>query len=242
MPPRGTAQRFSSLVQGIMATIADNLQAVRARIASAARAAGRDPATVTLLAVSKTHSIARIAKAQAAGQRAFGENYVQDALPKIDALPGLEWHLIGPLQSNKARIAAERFDWVQTVDREKIANRLSEHRPVNRPALNVLIQVNISGEATKSGIAPREIPDLAKAITALPRLRLRGLMAIPRPGVVAEFAMLKKLFDELKGAFAMDTLSMGMSEDFEAAIAEGSTMVRVGTAIFGEREKEKSAA
>lgn len=224
-----------------MATIADNLQAVRARIASAARAAGRDPATVTLLAVSKTHSIARIAEAQAAGQRAFGENYVQDALPKIDALPGLEWHLIGPLQSNKARIAAKRFDWVQTVDREKIANRLSEHRPVDRP-LNVLIQVNISGEATKNGVAPREIPDLAKAITALPRLRLRGLMAIPRPGVVAEFATLKKLFDELKGAFAMDTLSMGMSEDFEAAIAEGSTMVRVGTAIFGEREKEKSAA
>ncbi len=225
-----------------MATIADNLQAVRARIASAARAAGRDPATVTLLAVSKTHSIARIAQAQAAGQRAFGENYVQDALPKIEALPGLEWHLIGPLQSNKARIAAERFDWVQTVDREKIASRLSEHRPAHRPALNVLIQVNVSGEGTKSGVAPQEVVVLAKTIAALPRLRLRGLMAIPRAGVVAEFSKLKQLFDELKDLFAMDTLSMGMSDDFEAAIAEGSTMVRVGTAIFGQREKEKSAA
>ncbi|OGA73321.1 MAG: YggS family pyridoxal phosphate enzyme [Betaproteobacteria bacterium RIFCSPLOWO2_12_FULL_65_14] len=225
-----------------MATIADNLQAVRARIARAAQAAGRDPATVTLLAVSKTHSIARIEEAQAAGQRAFGENYVQDALPKIDALPGLEWHLIGPLQSNKTRVAAERFDWVQTVDRKKIADRLSEHRPVHRPALNVLIQVNISAEPTKSGAAPGAILDLAKAISALPRLRLRGLMAIPRPGAVSEFSKLKQLFDELKGAFAMDTLSMGMSEDFEAAIAQGSTLVRVGTAIFGLRNLEKPAA
>ncbi|TAK88263.1 MAG: YggS family pyridoxal phosphate-dependent enzyme [Betaproteobacteria bacterium] len=225
-----------------MATIADNLQAVRARIASAARAAGRDPATVTLLAASKTHSIARIAEAQAAGQRAFGENYVQDALPKIDALPGLEWHLIGPLQSNKARIAAERFDWVQTVDREKIAGRLSEHRPAHRPALNVLIQVNVSGEGTKSGVAPQEVVVLAKTIAALPRLRLRGLMAIPRAGMVCEFSKLKQLFDDLKELFALDTLSMGMSDDFEAAIAEGSTMVRVGTAIFGQREKEKSTA
>lgn len=225
-----------------MATIADNLQAVRARIASAARAAGRDPATVTLLAASKTHSIARIAEAQAAGQRAFGENYVQDALPKIDALPELEWHLIGPLQSNKARIAAERFDWVQTVDREKIAGRLSEHRPTHRPALNVLIQVNVSGEGTKSGVAPQEVVVLAKTIAALPRLRLRGLMAIPRAGMVSEFSKLKQLFDDLKELFALDTLSMGMSDDFEAAIAEGSTMVRVGTAIFGQREKEKSTA
>jgi hypothetical protein len=225
-----------------MATIADNLQAVKARIARAAQAAGRDPATVTLLAVSKTHSIACIEEAQAAGQRAFGENYVQDALPKIDALPGLEWHLIGPLQSNKTRVAAERFDWVQTVDREKIANRLSEHRPVHRPALNVLIQVNISAEPTKSGAAPEAILDLAKAISALPRLRLRGLMAIPRPGAVAEFSKLKQLFDELKGAFAMDTLSMGMSEDFEAAIAQGSTLVRIGTAIFGLRNGKKPAA
>ena len=225
-----------------MATIAENLQAVRARIERAARAAGRDPATVTLLAVSKTHPVARIAEARAAGQRAFGENYVQDAVPKMDALPGLEWHLIGPLQSNKARVAAERFDWVQTVDREKIANRLSENRPVHRPALNVLIQVNISAEPTKSGAAPEEIFRLAEAVAALPRLRLRGLMAIPRPGDVAGFSRLKRLFDELKGAFAMDTLSIGMSEDFEAAIAQGSTMVRVGTAIFGERKRERSAA
>ncbi len=225
-----------------MATIAENLQAVRARIERAARAAGRDPATVTLLAVSKTHPVARIEEARAAGQRAFGENYVQDAAPKMDALPGLEWHLIGPLQSNKARIAAERFDWIQTVDREKIASRLSEHRPVHLAALNVLIQVNISAEPTKSGAAPEDVLRLAKAVAGLPRLRLRGLMAIPRPGDVSGFSKLKRLFDELKGAFAMDTLSIGMSEDFEAAIAHGSTMVRVGTAIFGERKKEKSVA
>ena len=223
-----------------MATIADNLQAVRARIARAAQAAGRDPSAVTLLAVSKTHTIARIAQAQAAGQRAFGENYVQDALPKIDALPGLEWHLIGPLQSNKARIAAERFDWVQTVDRVKIASRLSEHRPAERPVLNVLLQVNISAEATKSGVAPAEVAALAKAVAALPRLRLRGLMAIPRSGAIDDLRKLRILFDELKGAFALDTLSMGMTDDFEAAIAEGSTMVRVGTAIFGAREKQES--
>jgi pyridoxal phosphate enzyme (YggS family) len=225
-----------------MATIADNLQAVRARIARAAQAAGRDPSAVTLLAVSKTHSVARIAQAQAAGQRAFGENYVQDALPKIDALPGLEWHLIGPLQSNKARIAAQRFDWVQTVDRVRIAARLSENRPADRPVLNVLLQVNISAEATKSGVAPAEVAALAKAVAALPRLRLRGLMAIPRSGALDELRKLRILFDELKGAFALDTLSMGMTDDFEAAIAEGSTMVRVGTAIFGAREKQDSVA
>jgi pyridoxal phosphate enzyme (YggS family) len=225
-----------------MATIADNLQAVRARIARAAQAAGRDPSAVTLLAVSKTHSIACVAQAQAAGQRAFGENYVQDALPKIDALPGLEWHLIGPLQSNKARIAAQRFDWVQTVDRVRIATRLSENRPADRPVLNVLLQVNISAEATKSGVAPAEVAALAKAVAALPRLRLRGLMAIPRSGALDELRKLRILFDELKGAFALDTLSMGMTDDFEAAIAEGSTMVRVGTAIFGAREKQESVA
>ena len=225
-----------------MATIAENLQAVRARIERAARAAGRDPATVTLLAVSKTHPVARIEEARAAGQRAFGENYVQDAVPKIDALPGLEWHLIGPLQSNKARVAADRFDWVQTVDREKIANRLSENRPVHRPALNVLIQVNISAEPTKSGAAPEEVPALARAVAALPRLRLRGLMAIPRPGAIGELKELRALFEEVKGTFAMDTLSIGMSDDLEAAIAEGSTMVRVGTAIFGARDLEKPAA
>jgi hypothetical protein len=163
-------------------------------------------------------------------------------LPKIDALPGLEWHLIGPLQSNKARIAAQRFDWVQTVDRVRIAARLSENRPADRPVLNVLLQVNISAEATKSGVAPAEVAALAKAVAALPRLRLRGLMAIPRSGALDELRKLRILFDELKGAFALDTLSMGMTDDFEAAIAEGSTMVRVGTAIFGAREKQESVA
>jgi len=161
-----------------MATIADNLQGVKARIARAAQAAGRDPAAVTLLAVSKTHAPEKIAAAQTAGQRAFGENYVQEALAKMDVLPGLEWHLIGPLQSNKARIAAERFDWVQTIDRVKIASRLSEYRPVDLPALNVLVQVNVSREASKSGVAVEEVTRLAEEVTALPRLRLRGLMAI----------------------------------------------------------------
>jgi hypothetical protein len=225
-----------------MTTIADNLQGVKARIARAARAAGRDPASVTLLAVSKAHGLERIAAAKAAGQHAFGENYVQEALEKMDALAGLEWHLIGSLQSNKTRIAAERFDWVQTVDRVKIANRLSEHRPAHLPALNVLIQVNVSGEATKSGVGIEEVTGLAGAVAALPRLRLRGLMAVPAPGAGRDFSKMKKLYDELRGPFAFDTLSMGMSDDMEAAIAQGATLVRIGTAIFGERKKEGSAA
>jgi PLP dependent protein len=217
-----------------MATIADNLQAVRGRIG---RASG-----VTLLAVSKGHGVERIREAASAGQKAFGENYVQDALPKIAALPQLEWHLIGPLQSNKTRAAAEHFDWVQTLDREKIARRLSDQRPVHRPALNVLIQVNISGEASKGGTAPAAVRGLASAVAALPRLRLRGLMAIPAPGAREDFVRMRRLYDELRGQFGMDTLSMGMSDDLEAAIAAGSTMVRVGTAIFGQRSREKSAA
>ena len=217
-----------------MATIADNLQAVKARIGARSG--------VTLLAVSKGHGVERIREAVAAGQRAFGENYVQDALVKIEALPELEWHLIGPLQSNKTRLAAERFDWVQTVDREKIARRLSDQRPVHRPPLNVLVQVNVSGEASKSGASLEEVPELVKAVAALPRLRLRGLMAIPAPGAHMDFQRMKTLYDRLRGTFAMDTLSMGMSDDLEAAIAAGSTMVRVGTAIFGERRKERSAA
>jgi pyridoxal phosphate enzyme (YggS family) len=225
-----------------MATIGDNLQGVKARIARAARAAGRDPASVTLLAVSKTHALEHLAAAKAAGQRAFGENYVQEALEKMDALAGLEWHLIGPLQSNKTRIAAERFDWVQTVDRVKIANRLSEQRPVHLPALNVLLQVNVSGESTKSGVAIEEVTQLAEAVAALPRLRLRGLMAIPAPGGTLDFARMKKLYDELRGPFAFDTLSMGMSGDVELAIAQGATLVRIGTAIFGERKRERNAA
>jgi PLP dependent protein len=230
-----------------MTTIADNLQAVRARIGRAAQAARRDANTVTLLAVSKTHPAARIGEAQAAGQHAFGENYVQEALEKMTALQPredeLEWHLIGPLQSNKTRLVAERFHWVQTVDREKIAKRLSEQRPAALPALNVLIQVNASGEKTKGGVQPAEVAGLAALVASLPRLRLRGLMAIPEPGAPRErYQEVYREYTKLKGAFAVDTLSMGMSDDLEMAIAEGATMVRIGTAIFGARRKEKSAA
>lgn len=223
-----------------MATIAENLQAVKARIEQA-RERGGGAARVTLLAVSKGQGVERIRQAVEAGQKAFGENYVQDALRKIDQLPELEWHLIGPLQSNKTRLAAERFDWVQTVDREKIANRLSDQRPVHRPALNVLIQVNISGEATKSGVSPRDVAELARAIAGLPRLRLRGLMAIPAAGTRMEFHRMRSLYDELRGELGLDTLSMGMSDDMEQAVAAGATMVRVGTAIFGRRERTEAA-
>jgi pyridoxal phosphate enzyme (YggS family) len=225
-----------------MASILENLQGVKARIARAARAARRDPESVTLLAVSKTHSVDLIAQARAAGQQAFGENYVQEALRKMDALPELEWHLIGALQSNKTRLAAERFQWVQTIDRIKIAQRLSEQRPAPLPPLNVLIEVNISGETTKSGVAVKEVTALAAGIAALPRLRLRGLMAIPAPDATSDFSKMKSLYDELRPQFGFDTLSMGMSDDMEEAIAAGATMVRIGTAIFGQRRPEKSAA
>ncbi len=230
-----------------MATIGDNLQAVKARIERAARLAGRAADSVTLLAVTKTHPAARIREAAAAGQKAFGENYVQEAVQKMQDLPGLEWHLIGPLQSNKTRLAAERFDWVHTIQSEKIARRLSDQRPANLPPLNVLIQVNVSGEQTKSGVSPEELHTLAEAIRSFPRLNLRGLMAIPEPtDEVAlqrsRFRQVNELFGKLKGEFAFDTLSMGMSADLETAIAEGATLVRVGTAIFGARRKEKTAA
>ena len=225
-----------------MATILENVQGVKARIARAARAAGRDPESVTLLAVSKTHPVARMAEAQAAGLNAFGENYVQEAFRKMQALSGAQWHLVGALQSNKSRLAAERFDWVQTVDRVKIANRLSEQRPAHLPPLNVLIEVNISGEASKSGAGVKEVTELCAAIATLPRLRLRGLMAIPAPGAAGDFVKMRRLYDTLHGQFGFDTLSMGMSEDMEAAIAAGATMVRIGTAIFGERRPERSAA
>ena len=226
-----------------MNVIADNLQAVRARISRALSAARRDDDAVTLLAVSKTHSAAKIAEARVAGQRAFGENYVQEALEKMNAVPDAEWHLIGPLQSNKTRIAAERFHWVQTIDREKIAKRLSEQRPAALAALNVLIQVNVSGEATKSGVALSDVEPLAKAVSVLPRLRLRGLMAIPEPGAPRErYQEVRREYERLKPVFDFDTLSMGMSDDLELAVAEGATMVRIGTAIFGARHKEKSAA
>jgi pyridoxal phosphate enzyme (YggS family) len=218
-----------------MAGIAENLQVVRARI-------GRRPG-VTLLAVSKGQGVERIREATAAGQKAFGENYVQEAVQKMQQLPGLEWHLIGPLQSNKTRIAAERFDWVQTIAAEKIARRLSEQRPAHLAPLNVLIQVNVSEENSKSGIALHEVRDLAGAIARLPRLRLRGLMAIPEPGAPrSRYREVKKAFDSLKDEFAFDTLSMGMSEDLDVALEEGATLVRIGTAIFGPRPKQESAA
>jgi pyridoxal phosphate enzyme (YggS family) len=220
-----------------MAAIADNLQVVRTRIEAAARAAGRDPRAVTLLAVSKTHAAERVREAAAAGQKAFGENYVQEALEKIDAVPGLEWHLIGPLQSNKTRDAAERFDWVQTVASEKIARRLSEQRPASLRPLNVLIQVNASGEASKSGIAPAAAAALARQISNFGNIRVRGLMAIPEPGAPRErYREVRDLYEKLKGELGFDTLSMGMTDDMELAIAEGATMVRIGTAIFGSRQ------
>ena len=228
-----------------MRAIHDNLQAVQGRIARAVAAAGRDPRSVTLLAVSKTHPVALIEQALAAGQRAFGENYVQEAVEKMDALAGtsIEWHLIGPLQSNKTRVVAARFQWVQSVESEKVARRLSEQRPAGLPALNVLIQVNVSGEVSKSGVAPEEVFLLAKKIITLPRLKLRGLMAIPEPGAdVARYRELKNLYEKLKSELRFDTLSVGMSDNMEAAIAEGSTMVRVGTAIFGVRRRIRSAA
>lgn len=213
------------------------------RIARAAVAAGRDPAGVRLLAVSKTWPAESVREAAAAGQRAFGENYVQEGVAKVEALADLEleWHFIGPLQSNKTRLVANRFAWVHSIDRLKIAERLAEQRDVHLPPLDVCIQVNVSGEASKSGVAPADLPELARAVASLPRLRLRGLMAIPEPTPDvalqrARFASLRMLRDELNAAgLGLDTLSMGMSDDLEAAIAEGSTMVRVGTAIFGAR-------
>jgi len=219
-----------------MATIGDNLQAVKARVARAAEQARRDPAGIVLLAVSKGQPATRIEAARLAGQTAFGENYVQEAIAKMDALPRLEWHLIGPLQSNKTRVVAERFDWVQTVASEKIARRLSEQRPAGMAALNVLIQVNASGEASKSGVRPDEVAALSRTLSSLKQLRLRGLMAIPEPGAPRErFHEVRVLYETMMREFAFDTLSMGMSDDLELAIAEGATLVRVGTAIFGAR-------
>lgn len=196
-----------------------------------------------LLAVSKTWPAERVRDAAAAGQQAFGENYVQEGVVKVEALAGLglEWHFIGPLQSNKTRLVANSFAWVHSIDRLKIAERLSEQRDVHLPPLEVCIQVNVSGEESKSGVAPDDLPDLARAVAALPRLRLRGLMTIPEPTSDvalqrARFACLRQLRDQLNaGGLQLDTLSMGMSDDLEAAIAEGATMVRVGTAIFGSR-------
>ena len=230
-----------------MSTIEQNLQAVRESIAQAAAEAQRAPADVTLLAVSKTFGADAVLAAMRAGQAAFGENYLQEALDKIalvtEAAPQHvpAWHFIGPIQSNKTRPIAEHFDWVHTVEREKIAVRLSEQRPAGLPDLNICLQVNISGEASKSGVTPADLPALARAVAQLPRLRLRGLMAIPEPETDvnlqrAAFAQLRVLYQQLKAdGLALDTLSMGMSADLRAAVLEGATIVRVGSAIFGSR-------
>jgi pyridoxal phosphate enzyme (YggS family) len=227
-----------------MATIAERLVGTKSRIAAAEKAAGRAIGTVTLLAVSKTFDARAVRECVAAGQHAFGENYVQEALAKIEALraENPEWHFIGPIQSNKTRPIAENFQWVHSVERDRIAVRLDQQRPAHLPPLNVCIEVNVSGEASKSGVAPDEVAALAKVIGALPRLRLRGLMAIPEPTTDralrrARFASVRELQQDLIGqGYALDTLSMGMSDDLEEAIAEGATLVRVGTAIFGRRE------
>jgi hypothetical protein len=226
-----------------MSIIESNLQAVRERIAAAARAAARAPGEVALLAVSKSFGAGAVRAACAAGQREFGENYVQEALAKIAALTELSliWHFIGPIQSNKTRAIAENFDWVHTVERETIAQRLSQARPARRRPLDVCLQVNLGAETSKSGVAPEAVRPLAEAVRALPRLRLRGLMAIPEPGGDVSlqrrrFSSLRLLLEQLNAAgFALDTLSMGMSQDLEAAVMEGATIVRIGTAIFGER-------
>lgn len=226
-----------------MDTLATRLDAVHARIEAACRQALRPPSSVALLAVSKTFGADAVEDAFVAGQTRFGENYIQEAVQKISALRHLpiEWHCIGPIQSNKTRLVAEHFDWVHTVDRLKIAQRLSEQRAVNLPPLQVCIQVNVDGGPTKSGVVPEEALALAQALAKLPHLRLRGLMCIPEPAAdfVAECAVFKRardLFDALNATgLGLDTLSMGMSGDLEAAIASGSTMVRVGSAIFGAR-------
>ncbi len=232
-----------------------NLAALHQRIGAACAAAGRDPRSVTLLAVGKAQPVAALAAAADAGQRDFAENYVQEALAKVAALGsrGLRWHFIGPLQANKTSDVAAHFDWVHGVDRDKIARRLSDQRPDRLPALNVCVQVNISGEASKSGVAPGDAAALCRAVAALPRLKLRGLMAIPAPAKKggqspfseqpeksdspqAAYRRLRELYETLRrSGLELDTLSAGMSDDFEAAIAEGSTMIRIGTALFGIR-------
>jgi len=228
-----------------MTTISNALQAARTRISRASAQCGSDPESILLLAVSKTVHPDLIRAAYVCGQRAFGESYVQEALEKIAALRDLdiEWHFIGPLQSNKTKWIAENFAWAHSVERVKIAQRLSDQRPASLPPLNLCLQVNVSGEASKSGIAPAEVTGLAQAVAVLPKVKLRGLMAIPEPTEDAvqqraSFRVLRALRDQLNGeGFALDTLSMGMSGDLEAAIAEGATIVRLGSAIFGKRKK-----
>jgi len=230
-----------------MTTIANALQAVRQRIAQAATAAGRPVTGIQLLAVSKTFPAAAVRQAYTAGQRAFGESYVQEAMEKVEALNDLplKWHFIGPIQSNKTRPIAESFSWVHSLDRARIADRLSAGRPSTLPDLQICLQVNVSGESSKSGVAPEDLAALARHVQALPRLKLRGLMAIPEPtdDPVQQrlaFARLRQLLEQLNAeGFQLDTLSMGMSDDLEAAVAEGATIVRVGSAIFGARQYNK---
>jgi pyridoxal phosphate enzyme (YggS family) len=234
-----------------MSSIATQLQDVNARIQAATQAAGRAPQAVQLLAVSKFFDADSVLQAWHAGQTAFGENYVQEAIDKMAAVQAaapaahLSWHFIGPIQSNKTRQIAEHFDWVHSVDREKIAHRLAEQRPAGLPPLNICLQVNISAEDSKSGLSPAELPAVARAVAALPGLRLRGLMAIPAPSEIAAeqraaFRQLRELAQQLSAdGIVCDTLSMGMSADLDAAIAEGATIVRVGTAIFGQRQSNQ---
>lgn len=232
-----------------MGAIAAALQACQNRIKTACLAAGRPPGAVALLAVSKTFPADAIRAAWEAGQRAFGESYVQEALTKQQALTDLaiEWHFVGPIQSNKTRAVAERFAWAHAIDRERIAERLAAARPESLPPLNVCIEVNVGGEASKHGVTPAEALDLAHRVAALPRLRLRGFMTIPRPdpdlaALRRQFAVLRALLETGKDqGLPLDTLSMGMSGDLEAAIAEGATLVRVGTAIFGARQYKEPA-
>lgn len=226
-----------------MTTIASGLQNVRTRIKGIAEKIGRQPETITLLAASKTNPAERLRETFIAGQIVFGENYLQEALIKISSLADLpiEWHFIGPIQSNKTKRISENFAWVHSVDRKKIADRLSKDRPESLPPLQICLQVNVSGEDSKSGVAPEELADLAAHVSSLPRLKLRGLMAVPELTTAtalqrSQFRMLKEAYDQLiRDGYDIDTVSMGMSEDMDIAIEEGATMVRVGTAIFGPR-------
>jgi len=229
-----------------MSDIAARLAAVRERLRAAEARFGRTPGSVALLAVSKRQPPEALRQALAAGQHAFGENYLQEALAKRESLADspVEWHFVGPLQSNKTKPAAECFDWIHTLERLKVARRLSDQRPAGRAPLNCCIQVNVSGEASKSGVAPDEAPDLAEAVAALPGLRLRGLMTLPAPseGLEAQrvpFRQLRELLERIDArGLGLDTLSMGMSDDLEAAVAEGATLVRIGTAVFGPRPSD----
>lgn len=232
-----------------MQTIAERLDSARKGIDQAANNAHRPPNSIKLLAVSKTKPVSDIMEAYEAGQRMFGENYVQEGVEKAQALAHLndiEWHMIGPIQSNKTKVVAEHFDWVQSIDREKIAKRLNDQRPANLPPLNVCVQINIDDEQSKSGVKPRELADLITFIQSQENLRLRGLMAIPKADPTADeqnmsLSKLKEIFDHYHNSLTnFDTLSVGMSSDMQAAILNGSTMVRIGTAIFGKREYPKA--